>query len=234
MDETQLVLGSIRGYRVWRVRHRKLWPMRHGMDSLTASTMPYTAVCALYDKSNREHGPSPHPQCSCGFYARYEAPGLAGLANGQYLDYYGLAAGTYVLGSVQMTGTVIKGGTGVMRAEKMTIETLAAPYPLCERGGLEALADAYGVPLRTVSQMVTEYPLENRSVDTDIAEAIVVNQLRDAVNHLRDIESARMGTVHSMHIYGAPVARMTWPSSVPPWAPTWIPRGSVVSWKPGV
>lgn len=127
------VLGSVRGYRAWLfdpICNRLAAAMSWGM-LYEAGTFVYTSIC-LFERC----APSPGEDCRCGFYAVYRPPPAPRLG---FPDYnpnifadiikagIGCSVDTFVTGSAKFSGKIIFGDSGIMRGEKLEIESLLIP-----------------------------------------------------------------------------------------------------------
>lgn len=221
--DPQLVLGTVRGYRAWQVHEGYLHPTSINMSyisrvgstagALPQSAGPHRAGCAALlpcEFEDFEHGRAPQVNCTCGFYAVYEAPGLYNLR--RHADPFKLMSGRLVIGSVQMSGRVIKGSTGVMRAENMTLEAF---LDLGHGRTHRAVSSAYGIPLLKYAQFLEKFPLASRNDHQLIGEIEAgIDLEQQACTWYQQLEN--------MQVVSGPVV---WPQQVPTWFPNWLPTG---------
>lgn len=180
-DDMQTVLGSLRGYRVWRVMgDGKLRSLTKRTESLvTGVTGPYVGACVR--KGWYHHPPQevPLPDCQCGYYAIYSG-GLAGLTSR-----VGMGTPDMVVGAVSLSGKTILGKYGVARAQLMHLEAFLLPEltstwanyigsdcdcPMCKSHPFEDqikymqmaahwAAAAFKLPLLSEEDFVASFPL---------------------------------------------------------------------------
>lgn len=181
-QDVALVPGEVRAYRLWRYQHPRVLPGRREITGRLTSTgwnvdldplvqtngLPYTAVCqrlnrdASYRHEDGDRSPVPAEKCTCGFYGTY----IGGLSYAFNAARRNLAAhagrSEVVLGSVLMSGRVIFGSTGVLRAERMRLEgvlSLPAKWDTHARADLDTIRAQYGIPgFWDPAAFVEQYP----------------------------------------------------------------------------
>lgn len=187
--EPQLILGNgVRGYRLWKVNGSWLLPTVIRAALLNGETDllmfppegPYRASCWNLGTSIA-HRTVPEATCHCGFYALYAAPAFRTLIVNGHANPRGLAEGDWVLGSVRMSGVVIKGDAGVMRAQKMEIEALVS---IDAMHGLQVVADRYHVPLIEPHELLCDFPLDNANQRTNEVDSEAFRLVRSMLHML--------------------------------------------------
>lgn len=186
--EPELVVGEIRGYRAWvEGPDCALHPLNGfppGVLRPGESTEYKVAKCARlqcdctscikmlpYSRPTREHK-APADGCTCGFYAVYGNDGLLTLLN--EIFYIGDKIQGLILGSVMMSGKVIKGSHGIMRGERMRLEALLRSYQ-----DYFSPAIAHKVPCLPVEDFLAQAPLENSCPDLDATTIARWHRLHD-------------------------------------------------------
>lgn len=173
--EPLLVPGELRAYRIWEQPHAQ--PMtgllyalieKKPLDpAVQQAGKPYIAGCrrmrslvilnpggadvVMDDPSHPRGAAAPVESCTCGWYA----VGAGGLdyayRRGGRIISNGMSPYT-IAGSVMLSGRVIVGETGVVRAEKMRVEaviSLPAVFDACAHEMLQMTGRLYGVPVFT-------------------------------------------------------------------------------------
>lgn len=170
LDQVFLVQGSIRGYRSWDLTDTCNLESLAWRTSLTPHIPGWWYLAECY--RHQLLGESPQSihtiagiSCSCGFYAYYKD-------NATDEHKFFQRAGV-ITGTVRMSGRVILGSTGVMRAEKMQLEALfVRPVHdwLYQWRIKRALKEKYHVPVYTWMQrkkFLKRYPLEGVALPDD-------------------------------------------------------------------
>jgi hypothetical protein len=163
----QLVPGSLRGYRTWRLRRRDVPEGMLPMTSLTRRhvvwTPTLTARCAASDLEMRkvpefEDHSAPHLGCNCGIYAWYTPDDTARLKG-------------RIFGAVEASGLVLMGDRG-FRAERVRVVAVVTRKSklavACQQAGITVYAHR--------RELVGAYPPEDVSALIGGADAPVPRQ----------------------------------------------------------
>lgn len=165
VQEPILVPGELRAYRAWMftadlTTSPRLRSVSYGGNSLDPRCGTYTARCLHSSKilSTRSHPvdeetgeelPVPAEGCTCGFYGV-----VVGGLHQAYMLSAGIPIGTssalYIAGSVMMSGRIVLGARGVVRAEHMRLEALFGLAPELLVGlkqNMQMASEIYGKPV---------------------------------------------------------------------------------------
>jgi hypothetical protein len=140
-SEAQLVPGTLRGYRGWRLIYDTLLAL--SWDIVWQGKDPGPALC-LHNTRHPHYGPrrAPEAGCSCGYWAYYNPAHLDKI--NQYLT----PANVHVTGSISAHGKVILGTVG-FKAERVVVEALCLQNPASRAypSAAELTAERYELPL---------------------------------------------------------------------------------------